>query len=153
MTRRAAPWVGLMTVIVIIDQITKNWAGDHFRETPFEAIPNLVDFTYRENTGAAWSMFRDGGSLIAILAILVVTTIVVLLTRERPRAEAVALSLIGAGAGGNLVDRVTRGPGWFDGAVVDWIRLTFIDFPVFNVADMSITFAVVVMLISALRSR
>lgn len=153
MIRRSALWVGLLAVVVAIDQLTKLWAGQQFQEAPQVIIPGVLEFTYGENTGAAWSMFSGGGSIIGVVALIVVVVIVVLLFRRRSAAEATALALIGGGAAGNLADRIFRGPGLLDGPVVDWIRLTFVDFPVFNVADMSITFAVVVILVSALRSR
>ncbi|MPZ52827.1 MAG: signal peptidase II [Acidimicrobiia bacterium] len=149
--RRALPWVGLMALVVGLDQLTKRWASTAFQDEPLHVIPNVLEFTYGENTGAAWSMFTDGGSVLALVATVVVVLIVVALTRERATFEAVALALIGGGAAGNLVDRVTRGPGLADGAVIDWIRFTFIDFPVFNIADTSITFAVVVLLVGVIR--
>ena len=66
-------------------------------------------------------------------------------------AEIVAFGLVIAGALGNLVDRVIRGPGLLDGKVIDWIDLWWI--PTFNVADMSITIAVSLLLIHAWMTR
>jgi signal peptidase II len=59
--------------------------------------------------------------------------------------------LIIGGALGNLVDRIFRGPGFLDGKVIDWIDLWWI--PTFNVADMSITVAVGLLLIHAWQTR
>jgi signal peptidase II len=55
---------------------------------------------------------------------------------ERPR-ETVALGLVMGGALGNLIDRVFRGSGLLDGAVIDWVDFSF--FPAFNVADSAIS--------------
>ena len=65
--------------------------------------------------------------------------------------ETAAYGLIIGGALGNLVDRVFRGPGLLDGRVIDWIDLWWI--PTFNVADMSITIAVALLLIHAWLTR
>jgi signal peptidase II len=65
--------------------------------------------------------------------------------------EVCAFGLIVGGALGNLLDRITRGDGFLDGHVIDWINLWWI--PTFNVADMSITIAVVLLLIQAWRTR
>jgi signal peptidase II len=73
------------------------------------------------------------------------------LRRERPLLETVAYGLIVGGALGNVVDRIFRGPGLLDGTVIDWIDLWWI--PTFNVADMSITIAVGLLLIHAWQTR
>ena len=72
------------------------------------------------------------------------------LREERPLIETIAFGLIGGGAAGNLVDRLARGDGLTDGGVIDWIQ--FPNFPVFNVADSSITVAVVLLLAQAWRT-
>ena len=54
-----------------------------------------------------------------------------------------ALGLVRGGAGGNLVDRALRTPGWGRGAVVDFIDLQF--WPVFNIADMAIVIGVLLL--------
>ncbi len=61
----------------------------------------------------------------------------------------VALALILGGAVGNLFDRVTRGDGLLDGAVVDFIEPSF--FPTFNVADAAITMGAVLLVLVAVR--
>jgi signal peptidase II len=63
----------------------------------------------------------------------------------------VAFSLIIGGAVGNLVDRIFRGPALLDGKVIDWINLWWI--PTFNIADMSITIAVALLLVQTWRTR
>ncbi len=76
--------------------------------------------------------------------------VVYALTDERPPLETIAFGLVLGGAAGNLIDRVTRGDGLTDGGVVDWIQVP--NFPVFNVADSSITIAVVMLLFMAWRT-
>ncbi len=62
-----------------------------------------------------------------------------------------AFGLIIGSATGNLVDRIFRGSGFLDGKVIDWIDLWWI--PTFNIADMSITIAVGLLLIQSWRTR
>ena len=64
-------------------------------------------------------------------------------------AWAVGLGGLLGGLLGNLIDRLTRYPSPGQGVVVDWIQLP--NFPVFNVADMSITFSAILMVILAMR--
>jgi signal peptidase II len=73
------------------------------------------------------------------------------LRRPRPILEVAAFGLVMGGAVGNLVDRIFRGPGLLDGQVIDWVNLWWI--PTFNLADASITIAVVLLVIQSWRTR
>ena len=70
-----------------------------------------------------------------------------MLRTDRPTLEVVAFGFILGGAMGNLLDRIFRGDGLLDGKVIDWVNLWFI--PTGNVADASVTAAVVLLLIHA----
>jgi signal peptidase II len=61
------------------------------------------------------------------------------------------MSLVAAGAAGNVIDRLFRGDAWFRGSVVDFIDLQW--WPVFNVADSAITIGGVLVILGALRAR
>ena len=74
-----------------------------------------------------------------------------LLGESSRRVEAVALGMVLGGAIGNLVDRVFRGDGLLDGAVVDFIDFSF--FPTFNVADAAINIGVALLLIATFVKR
>jgi signal peptidase II len=76
----------------------------------------------------------------------VVGLLLYVLGRSSRRVEVFALGLILGGALGNLGDRVFRGDGFLDGAVVDWIDWWFI--PTFNVADMALNIGVALMLVT-----
>ena len=98
--------------------------------------------------GAAFSSFTGSGPLIGVIAFGVVVFLVYLVARTHRRIDVLALGLILGGALGNLADRVFRGEGVLDGAVVDWIDWWFI--PTFNVADAALNVGVAVLLIAAL---
>lgn len=137
--------------VVALDLATKAWAAREFVGRTVEIIPVVLSFTYTENTGAAFSFFQDAGTFLGIAALVAIGLIVATVWSPRPVAEVVGLALIAGGAAGNLIDRIARGDELFDGPVIDWIR--FPNFPVFNLADTSITFGVVVILVTAWRSR
>ncbi len=135
-------------VVVVLDQLTKAWAAAELPGNPIVVIDGFLEFQVTRNSGAAFSSFQGLGPLIAILAVGVVGWVATML-RNNPRPlEALALSLVLGGAIGNLLDRIFRGDGLLDGAVVDFVDLWFI--PTFNVADAAITFGAGLLLIAAL---
>lgn len=147
MIRRYLTALGIAAVAVTLDLVTKRYAAIRFAAEPVELIPGLLGFTYLENPGSAFSLFQDSGEVIGALVIVVIVVVAWSLRRERPMAEVVGFGLIIGGALGNLADRVFRGPGLLDGKVIDWIDLWWI--PTFNLADMSVFFAVSLLLIHA----
>lgn len=148
LSRKSAHRLALVTagVVVVIDQITKNWARDHYGGDYTNVIGTWLRFTYTKNPGAAFSRFTDSGQLIGIIGIAVVAFLVYVLGRSSRRAEVLSLGLILGGALGNLIDRVFRGQGFLDGAVVDWIDWWFI--PTFNLADAALNVGVAVLLLT-----
>ena len=96
-------------------------------------------------------MFQTGGPVLGLAAVAIVIVILIALRRENPTMEVVAYGFVIGGALGNFADRLFRADGFLDGNVIDWINLGPI--PTFNLADTSITVAVVLLLIDALRRR
>jgi signal peptidase II len=132
--------------VFVVDQLTKNWARESFAGGYTEILGDWLRLTYTRNPGAAFSSFTDSGQIIAIVGIGVVGLLLYVLGRSSRRVEVFALGLILGGALGNLGDRVFRGDGFLDGAVVDWIDWWFI--PTFNVADMALNIGVALMLVT-----
>jgi signal peptidase II len=141
----------LAAAVVLIDALTKRWAAIEFSDGPLVIIPDFLVLTYTENPGAAFSMLPNAGPYLGVAAIAVCIGLLWSLRNEHPFLETLAFGFIIGGALGNLVDRVFRGPGLLDGKVIDWIDLWWI--PTFNVADMSITIAVSLLLIHSWRTR
>ena len=134
--------------LLIVDQITKNWARDTFQDAPVKIIGEWLRFTYAQNPGAAFSSFTGAGPIIGLIAIGVTIFLFFLVSRTTRWIELVALGLILGGAMGNLSDRIFRGQGLLDGAVVDWIDWWFI--PTFNLADAALNVGVAVLLLAAM---
>ena len=134
---------------IIVDQLAKQWAIDTMIERlqsgegPIQVIGSIVQLTYTENTGAAFSIGTGYTWIFSIIAIIV--AIVILRTARKLGSVGWAIALGGLLGGllGNLVDRMTREPGIGRGYVVDFIQ--FPNFPVFNIADSFITCSAVLM--------
>ncbi len=149
--RQASYRLALMSsvVLLVIDQISKNWARDTFSGgPPTEILGSWLRFTYTKNPGAAFSSFTGSGQVIGFVAIGVTLFLLYLIGKSSRPVEVFSLGLILGGALGNLTDRVFRGAGFLDGAVVDWIDWWFI--PTFNIADASLNVGVAILLLATL---
>ena len=137
-------------VILIIDQLTKKIItatmniGDSY-----EVIPHFLNITSHRNNGAAWGILsgKMGFFYIITLVILVVLVLFYIKEAKYNLFMQVAISLLFAGALGNFIDRV------FNGEVVDFIDTNIFgyDFPIFNVADSSLTIGVILVIIALLK--
>ena len=131
--------------IVAADQISKYFTVLHIGPgEQLSAIDGLFHFTYTENRGAAWSSFEGMQWLFAL--IFLVFTLALIWEFKKgslgfSRFERWCLVAVWAGGLGNMIDRVRLG------YVVDMIRVEFMDFPVFNVADIFITCGCVALLV------
>lgn len=134
---------------VVVDQVTKVWAVAAVEDDPIRLIGDVLRLRVTRNSGAAFSSLQGLGPLIGIVVVGVVALIFVLLHRAPRTIEIVGLGLVLGGALGNLMDRIFRGGGFLDGAVVDWIDPSF--FPAFNAADSAITIGAVLLLLSSIR--
>jgi signal peptidase II len=133
--------------VVVADQLTKAWALEALDDGPIVLIDGVLNFRLFFNTGASFSLFAKGGAVIGLVVIGVVVMIFFALRDAGHRLDAVALGLVLGGAIGNLLDRMFRGGGFLDGAVVDFINVPF--FATFNVADIAINIGVALLLIGA----
>lgn len=142
--------IGISTaaVVVVLDQLTKAWAIDGL-EDPIDLITGFLELEFATNTGSAFGLFRGAGVFLGLAAVVAIVVVLVALGAARFRSEAVALGGVMGGAAGNLVDRIVRGDGFLDGAVVDFVKLWWI--PNFNVADASLFLGVVTLLLLSYR--
>lgn len=109
-------------------------------------IGNFFNITYVMNNGAAFSIFRDQRIAFIIIALLIVVVIsgYVLVVENHESRIFYGLTLISAGALGNVCDRIVYG------TVIDFLDFHF--WPVFNFADISIVCGAFLLLWSSLRS-
>ena len=142
-------WYILAIVIIVLDQLSKYWVQQSFFEGQRLNLLPILDFTLVYNKGAAWSFLSDAGGwqrwLFTAISSVVSVVLVVWIHRlvAMQRILLIALTLILAGAVGNLIDRVLLGK------VVDFV-LFYYDghyFPAFNVADCAISVGAIFMLV------
>ena len=98
----------------------------------------------------AFSQGEGIGRLVPILAITVVAALLMAVGRSSSRWFTVGVGLIVGGSLSNVVDRLFRGEGWLDGAVVDFIDVQW--WPVFNLADAAIVVGAALLLLTSLRA-
>ena len=106
----------------------------------------LFRFTLVHNTGAAWGMFSDATFVLGVFSIIICLIVIgyALYDAAAPIGVAVGAGLVVAGGIGNAIDRFANG------YVIDFIDFTFIDFPVFNIADIGVTCGLIVIVASTI---
>ncbi len=136
--------------VLVLDQVTKAaavaWLGDGESVT---VVPRVFWFTLTRNAGAAFSTGTGFTLVLSLVAVVVVVVVLRLATKLRDRGWALGLGLLLGGATGNLTDRIFRAPAPFRGEVVDFLHLTH--WPVFNVADIALTFAAITIILRSWR--
>lgn len=128
--------------LVALDQYTKYLAVIHLKDKPaFNIINGVLELNYLENKGAAFGMLQNQKAFFIFVAVVILGVIGYVLfktpERKKYRTLHLLLSLIAAGAIGNMIDRIR-----FD-YVVDFIYFVLINFPIFNVADIYVTVSTV----------
>lgn len=148
--RHALAFFAIAVAWIAIDQAAKRYFES--AQELGAVVPGLnfgiVQFRLVHNTGAAWSLFSDMTWLLGVVSLVVCAGMLVyaLFWVKRPNwVLTCGAALVFAGGIGNAIDRFSQG------YVVDFIEATFIDFPVFNVADIGVTCGFVLALIGAYR--
>ena len=134
-----------------LDTLTKNYFNGSYSmgEVITGPLLGLVRFHLVHNTGAAWGMFGDSTFLLGVMSLIVcvLLTVYLFFLAYRPNiVQVVGAALVVAGGLGNAFDRFALG------YVVDFIEPVFIDFPVFNVADIGVTCGFVLFLVGVIVS-
>ena len=128
--------LGAALVVLILDILTKGWAMSALSNGRDIHIFWTLHFALTHNEGMAFSTGTNVGPFIGMLAIVVIAILIFTLRKQSSVVSLVATGCIIGGAIGNVLDRVFRGSGFMDGAVVDFIDFRW--WPVFNVADIGI---------------
>ena len=130
----------LSALLIIGDQLVKLWIVNNFSlHDGMQFINGIVSLLYVRNTGAAWGMFEGKMFFFYAITAVAVGTLLYLMFKEKGKSKLLltAYAFILAGAVGNFIDRIRLG------YVVDMFKFEFIDFPIFNVADICLTFGVI----------
>ncbi len=137
-------YIIFLFVSIAVDQVTKFYIIQLFthelgvggRGTRIAFIPNVLNLKFAKNTGAAWSILRNNQWFLIILSSVLIIVLLWLFVQgykdgKNPLLLA-SLVLVVGGAMGNLIDRLRIG------YVVDFFEFDFINFPIFNIADVFI---------------
>jgi signal peptidase II len=139
-----------LVICLFSDLISKNWAHAHLQPGVSQIfLPGFVNLTLTSNTGFAFSIGRGHKALAQIIAAIVYLTLLVVYWQryfsgnvQRAWIEQLGMSIILGAALGNLSERLSHG------TVTDFFEFAFINFPIFNVADVLIDVGIGFILIS-----
>lgn len=135
----------LAAALIAVDQIVKFLVRTYIPlggSVPF--LPHIMDITHFQNTGAAFSLFEEHTWILTVVSAVAAIVLLVLILRKRglrhPAGRCI-LALLLAGAVGNLIDRAAFG------YVTDMFRTLFMNFAIFNVADICLTVGCVLLIL------
>ena len=141
----------IFVCILLIDLLTKEFIiKNHIPNVgdSVKVIPGFINFIFVKNTGAAWGMFGGRPVFLIVVSIIVIGLLLTYyILRQKKLGEkcsvlfGISVGLIAGGCIGNMVDRI------FLGYVRDFINFQFINFPVFNFADIALTIGTIIMLV------
>ena len=128
-------YIIISVLVVLADQAVKYLTSANIAAGEIvEFIPGVIHLTYLENTGAAFSMLADKRWLLTgISGICAILLLIILIKYKMRPIGRISVAAVLGGAVGNLIDRALFG------GVVDMFEVEFMDFAVFNVADIFIT--------------
>lgn len=135
-------FASITVTILVVDQIAKAAVRGSLSEgQTIPLLAGVLNLTYVHNVGAAFGLFPGRQPVFIATSCFVLFVIAAFWRRAKPRewTVVVALAMVSAGALGNLIDRALLG------TVTDFFEFAFIEFPVFNVADMAILGGVAVL--------
>jgi signal peptidase II len=137
-----APWLraaAVTAVVIALDQATKALVRSQVALGDRDSVLPGVEIVHVRNNGVAFNQLAGGGALVTVVvAVALLALLAYFATHLDKRLVWLPTGMLLGGALGNIIDRVR------DGAVTDFIKLPA--WPAFNVADMSITFGVLVLL-------
>jgi signal peptidase II len=134
-------------VLIVIDQLVKHFVVASLALGQSVSVVNgVLSITRINNTGAAWSILSGHQLVFVVIAILAAVLVTYFIFKYWSNVQyRFGLGLLLAGTLGNVIDRI------FNNHVVDMFQLDFINFPIFNCADMYLTFGILILAIAIIR--
>jgi len=128
----------LSLLIILSDQFTKNIITRYHKELLNNDLI-LFSIDYVKNYGAAFNLFNGNRIFLSIVSAIVSVILIyfILIKKNITNLDLLSYGFILGGTFGNGIDRLTKG------YVIDFINLNFINFPVFNIADISINIGLI----------
>ena len=150
MNKKKKQRYGMDLVIVLcltfLDQLTKHLAMIHLKDQPaIPLIKGVLELQYLENRGAAFGILQNQKVILLIVSVLFIGVILFFLNKVPDTSRYMILHVLAAaviaGGVGNMIDRFRQG------YVVDFIYFSLIDFPIFNVADIYVVTATILVFV------
>ena len=142
--RKKLPLFLTAAALVVVDQITKVLTRAFIPlGEKLTLVPHVVGLTYVQNTGAAFSSFSGGTKLLALLSLVITVLISIAIAKDwlrHPFAQW-SMAVVMAGAFGNFIDRA------FIGYVTDMVDTLFMNFAVYNFADICVVLGILALAI------
>lgn len=136
----------MIGILIFLDQYTKHWAVVRLKDnSPIIVIDKILEFSYLENRGAAFGSMQGKQSFFIILT-FIFTIFLLYILYKVPKTKyytplICSVVILISGAIGNFIDRASQN------YVVDFISAVFIDFPIFNVADIYVVCSMILIAI------
>ena len=141
----------IFVAILLLDLLTKEFIIKGLIPNVGDAVdvfPKFINFVYVKNTGAAWGMLAGRPIFLIVISLLVLGLLLAYyilrikkLGGKTSVLFGISVGLIVGGCLGNMIDRI------FLGYVRDFINFQFMNFPVFNFADVALTIGTIIMLV------
>tara|TARA_B100001989_G_scaffold227479_1_gene183671 strand:+ start:926 stop:1381 length:456 start_codon:yes stop_codon:yes gene_type:complete len=141
-------FISLSSLIILIDQYSKNFIYNEYKSLVYKYfILFKIDFV--KNYGAAFNIFSGNRIFLSLTSIIFALILLYLLVIKDSNntIKSLAYSFILGGTIGNGLDRILRG------YVIDFININFINFPVFNFADISINIGFILLIYIIFKQR
>ena len=137
----------VISILCFLDQYSKIYISLNINKLINKDLL-ILTIEYIRNYGAAFNILSGSRLLLSLISIISTIILMYLIfIRKDNRINKYGLSFIVAGSIGNGIDRI------FYGYVIDFIKIKFVDFPVFNIADIAINIGILVMIINYFRYR
>ena len=138
----------LSILIILSDQFTKNIININHKSLINKDLI-LFSIDYVKNYGAAFNILNGSRIFLSIVSTIITLILIyfILYKKNLTNLDLISYSFILAGTIGNGIDRITRG------FVIDFINLNFIEFPVFNIADISINIGFIIIIYGLIKNK
>lgn len=137
----------IIFAVVLLDQLVKFFVRTQIPvNVSYTLVPHILSVTHVQNYGAAWSLLL-GHRIFFLIFTVIALSIMIYFFRDlwHNWGYALGISLMIGGTLGNFIDRLVVG------YVVDMFKFKFIQFPIFNIADIALTFGVIVVLLTVMQ--
>lgn len=136
----------IILLSIILDRVVKFYALYRLKNHPsMVLIKGYIELTYLENSGASFGLLKDQVSFFILVSVVLLAVIAYIIykipQKKKYNKTHIAIALFAGGAIGNLIDRIIYK------SVIDYIYISFIHFPIFNIADIFITFSAAFLII------